>query len=442
MRKYFSFLMCVVLALAMVLTGCGSSSDDSSSSTAGTTADTSAEKVNIKVSCWGIETDPNSLIIKDAVKRFNENNNVNATATVEFTEQEQYKTKITAALAANQAPDVFNTWASGFLKPFVQSGKILDLTDALDNDTEWKGRYVNGILSPLSFDNKVYAVPLTQTVVCLFYNKEIFNKYGLKEPATYADLKNIITVLNKNGVTPFALGNKAPWVGAMYGELLANRIGGSEPFNKVYDGSGTWNDPSFIKAGKIMNELVQMNAFPKGFNALDNDPSREMFVQGKAAMHVMGSWAIQQVENKDFPTYGKLDVCKFPSIEGGTGDANNWLGQPDQSFAISAKTKNKEAALAFIKTLSDAQTQTALAEKGNLISTNTEVDQTKLDPMAVKVATLQKDMKELFIFYDVGLGAEIGNEFNNTIQAITTGKSPEEQFKKLQTFTEQSRANN
>ena len=339
-------------------------------------------------------------------------------------------------MAANEVPDVFNTWAAGFLKPFVKAGKVYDLTDKLNSDKEWKDRYVPGVYTPLEFDGKVYALPTTQTVVCLFYNKEIFDRYGLKEPKTFDELKNIINVLNENGITPFALGNKAPWVGAMFSELVVNRVGGSEPYNKVYNGTGSWEDPAFIEAGKIMQELVDMKAFPEGFNALDNDPAQADFIAGKSAMLVMGSWAIQQLYTD---MQDKLGVCKFPEITGGKGNADTWLGQPDQSFAIAAKSNVKDAAAEFIKTISDPEIQTKLSEAGNLVATNIEPDPDKVNPVAMKVGELLKDMKELFVFYDVGLGATIGNEYNNTIQAITAGQSVEESFKALQQFTEQNR---
>jgi len=432
------------MALSLVLTGCGGKTGEKPDLTqdekvpSGNTQaeDTPADKAEVKISCWGIETDPNSQIIKEAVELFNETNKLNATATVEFTEQEQYKTKIAAQMAANEVPDVFNTWAAGFLKPFVKANKVYDLTDKLDADPEWKNRYVPGVYSSLEFDGRVYALPTTQTVACLFYNKEIFNKYGLEEPKTYDDLKNIIKVLNDNGVTPFAFGNKAPWVGAMLSEIIINRIGGTEPYNNVYNGTGTWEDPAFIEGGRIMAELVSLNAFPQGFNALDNDPAQADFISGKCAMLVMGSWAIQQC----YSGMGdKLDVCKFPEITGGKGNADSWVGQPDQSFAIAANSKVIDAAAEFIKTISDPVIQTKLSEAGNLVATNITLDDTKVNPVALKVGNLLKDMKELFVFYDVGLGATIGNEYNNTIQAITAGKSPEEAFKALQEFTEQNR---
>ena len=67
-----------------------------------------------------------------------------------------------------------------------------------------------------------------------------------------------------------------------------------------------------------------------------------------------------------------------------------------------------------------------------------------LDPM--KVPELSKSLKKemstmtsMFIFYDVGLGAKIGDEYNNTIQEILAGVKPEEAFKNLQQYTEDNR---
>lgn len=447
MKKITVILLCICFVFSFMLAGCGEKTETAPApageAAAGETPAESApvesvpaEKVDVKISCWGIETDPNSQIIKQAAELFNQNNKLNATAIVEFTEQEQYKTKIAAQMAANEVPDVFNTWAAGFLKPFVKAGKVLDLTDKLNSDSEWKNRYVPGVYTSLEFDGKVYALPTTQTVACLFYNKEIFQKYSLKEPKTYDDLKNIINVLNQNGVTPFALGNKAPWVGAMFSEIVINRIGGTDPYNNVYNGTGSWEDPAFIEGGKIMAELANMKAFPEGFNALDNDPAQADFRAGKSAMLVMGSWAIQQLYSE---MSDKLDVCKFPEIAGGKGNADSWVGQPDQSFAIGANTKVVDGAAGFIKTISDPTIQAKLNEAGNLVATNITPDKSKVNPIALKVGDLLKEMKELFVFYDVGLGATIGNEYNNTIQAITAGKSPEESFKKLQQFTEQNK---
>lgn len=163
MKKFSVVLVCFALLITLLLTGC-------QPPTVGT--GTGSEKTKLKIEAWGIETDPNSQIIKEAVKLFNEKSST-AEIEIEFTEQEQFKTKIATLMAANEAPDLFNTWAAGFLKPFVTSGKVYSISDDLNKDSNWKNSYINGIFTPFTFDGKIYAAPTTQTVACLFYNKEI-----------------------------------------------------------------------------------------------------------------------------------------------------------------------------------------------------------------------------------------------------------------------------
>ena len=73
------------------------------------------------------------------------------------------------------------------------------------------------------------------------------------------------------------------------------------------------------------------------------------------------------------------------------------------------------------------------------MATNVKADPDKINPVAMQVGEMLNEMEEFFVFYDVGLGATIGNEYNNTVQAITAGQSVEESFKSLQQFTEQNR---
>ena len=58
MKKILVLLLCACIMLTL-LAGCGDKTQ--------TTGGTSGKKTEIKISCWGIETDPNSVIIKDAV---------------------------------------------------------------------------------------------------------------------------------------------------------------------------------------------------------------------------------------------------------------------------------------------------------------------------------------------------------------------------------------
>lgn len=253
-------------------------------------------------------------------------------------------------------------------------------------------------------------------------------------------MKNVINVLNRNKVTPFAFGAKDAWTPALFMEVVANRIGGDKPFNDIMDGGGDWTDPSYVKAGQAMQELVRLKAFPPDFLGLGADAMTAMFKNGEAAMYVMGSWAISQAYADDSKVKDKIGAAKFPTISGGAGDPDVWLGQTSVNLAISNTSKNKEAAVAYCKAWTADKWEKFLGETcGQIPATKAQLDASKVSPLGMEVNNLLRNSKGMFIFYDVGLGAKIGDEFNNTVQAICAGKDPVESLKKLQDYTKTNR---
>src|SRR5690606_41368745 len=57
-------------------------------------------------------------------------------------------------------------------------------------------------------------LPLGISPYIFYYNKEIFEKYGLEIPETYDDLLEIVDVLKEHDVYPIALANQPKWPGA------------------------------------------------------------------------------------------------------------------------------------------------------------------------------------------------------------------------------------
>jgi raffinose/stachyose/melibiose transport system substrate-binding protein len=326
------------------------------------------------------------------------------------------------------------------MKTYSDSGKIIALNDYLDKDPQWKDSFISGAFSLMTFDNKVYGIPVSFAAATLYYNKAIFAKYNLAVPKTYDELKQVIAVLVQNKVTPIAMGAKDAWVSALFSEFVANRIGGDEPFNALMAGKGTWLDPSYIETGRVLQELKKLNAFEEGFLSVDNTSMTNMFRNGEAAMMVTGSWAINQLVDAESKIKDDVGIAKFPTFPNGKGDIDTWLGQPGFNFVVSANAKDKDAAVQYIKAWTSEKTQIRVGEEqGDIPSTKVALDPTKVPALSKALKDEMSTMKSMFIFYDVGLGAKIGDEYNNTIQSILAGKSPEEAFKNLQAYTEKNR---
>lgn len=117
-KRILPLALSAIMAVS-ALTGCGSSSEKDSSSGDETT-----------LTMWTIATESDSFHkpYLQAIEEF-EKNHPGVKINMETFENESYKTKIKAAVAANELPDIFFTWAGGFSESFVSSGKVMCLDD-------------------------------------------------------------------------------------------------------------------------------------------------------------------------------------------------------------------------------------------------------------------------------------------------------------------------
>jgi raffinose/stachyose/melibiose transport system substrate-binding protein len=241
-----------------------------------------AEQEKLTLIYWGggaSSVDPIDQCFQRTVDEFNALGGVQVD--LQYVAGDTYYTKLPAMVAANTAPDMFCIHASGKIKQYVDAEKVLPLNDYIDADPAWRDSFAGGAFGLLTFNDKIYGVPWYSSAVPLFYNKEIFDKYKLTPPADYEQLKEVIKVLKENGVTPFAFGAKDAWTCALFMEIVANRIGGDKPYDDIMGGGGSWLDPSFIKAGQIMQELVTLGAFPEDYLGLGADNMNAMFGRAK-----------------------------------------------------------------------------------------------------------------------------------------------------------------
>jgi raffinose/stachyose/melibiose transport system substrate-binding protein len=442
--KSVRMIVCLALVFSVLLAACGNNSNTQNNQKNSQVNDapisTKTEKKELLVYDYGQVGQPDSELYLSLIEAFNSRDDVGSTLNYQYVPGDSYYPKLNAVFAANEPPALLSAHAAGKLKPYVDADKVIPLNEYLDADPEWKSRFKDGVFDNVSFDGKVYGIPTQMNATGLFYNEQILGKYNLTPPSTYEEMKNVINVLKDNGVVPIAFGAKNAWSIALFAEIITNRIGGNEPYDNVFDGTGTWEESAFIRTGEILQELVEMDAFSDGFLGLSYDEALAQFMNGQAGMFVMGSWVMGSLGSDESEIKDVVRVAPFPTFEEGKGDPNTWLGQPDRSLVISKEADNVDDLIEFIKGFSTDDIQSQIAEKtGNLTVTKTELDSTKVLPLGVELSKLMESMTQMVIFYDVGLGAAIGDEYNNTIVSILAGRQPAEAFAKLQKYTEDNR---
>ncbi|WP_233873201.1 extracellular solute-binding protein [Paraburkholderia adhaesiva] len=334
---------------------------------------------------------------------------------------EAYKTKLKVAFGANQPPCVFENWGGGGLHEYVKSGQIVDLTPYLSKDPAYRDRFMKASWDNTTFDGKTYGVAAENAATAvIFYNKEVFKKYGITPPKTWDELMHVVDVLKSHNVAAFSLANKNKWTGSMYYMYIVDRIAGPQVVKDALAGKGKgFEDPAFIEAGKRIQDLVKAGAFAPGINGLDYDSgaSRRLLYTGKAAMELMGAWEASTIANEN-PGFAKdLDFFPFPSVTGGKGDPRDMIGTVGDGFlSISTECKNQDAAFKLIQALTDEQAMQARATDDHKLPpvNNVKID----DPFTQRLQQLLAAAPSVQLWYDQALPPALGEMHKDTTQQL------------------------
>lgn len=179
-------------------------------------------KEKITLTMWHIWSqttmDANGRIIQDTVEEWNKAN-PNVQIKVEAVENERYKAKIKTAFAVNELPDIFYSWGGGFSKPFIESGKVLNLNEYMDKDT--KDKINKDMLNNVTYDNNIYGLPMTLSVGTFYCNTKLFSQANIKVPENYDEFLDAIKAFRNKGITPLLVGEKDNWTGILYYDIFS-----------------------------------------------------------------------------------------------------------------------------------------------------------------------------------------------------------------------------
>ncbi|HUX21376.1 MAG TPA: extracellular solute-binding protein [Spirochaetia bacterium] len=276
------------------------------------------------------------------------------------------KTAVMAAINAGVGPDVI-TANNGETEmgPEVRAGALVNLTPYAQK-YGWEKNYLSADLwsrAMYTADGKhfgrgnLYGVPLLGEYVGVYYNKDLFAKYGLSVPKTLGDLQKAAETFKASGIAPFAFGgSKYAQFYHQYGEVLgatlADEMGGDAAENWLSgtviknDPSLSFNDPAVVQAAKIMQDWAKNGDFMKGFTGLDRPDAFQYFVAGKAAMFIEGSWYDGDIIKANL----NAGVFAFPPIKESTGMVPQ-VGGMATPVGINSKSKHIDLAAEFLNVM-------------------------------------------------------------------------------------------
>jgi raffinose/stachyose/melibiose transport system substrate-binding protein len=412
------------MSMVLNFSACSSSSKDSGS--------TDKKQVTLKLwHIWASDSESSKAPFEKVLADFKKEH-PEIKLEVDATENEAYKTKITAAVAANDAPDIFFYWGGGYMKNFVDANKLLPLNDYLNDGT--KAKLLDGTLSNMTFNDKIYGLPHSMTVGTFFINKELFSQNSVKIPETWDELVTACKAFKAKGITPMSVGAKDIWPLDFYLDMLQIRQAGYKACFDALSKKGTYENPGIIEGARKLQQLVDMGAFNNGAQGITRDESEVPFYDGKIPMYFNGSWTIGNIMKADSKIKDKIDIIKFPSL-GDKSDMNDFTGGVSEIFVVNANTKYKEQSVKTLKYISEGLAKELYLVGAGLPAYKVSVDDSKIDSLTKKLVTMTRDAKTYTLWWNTYLDGEDSQLYQNE-SAKLFGKqvTPEQYAKDLQTM--------
>lgn len=255
-------------------------------------------------------------------------------------------TKLQNAITAGSGiPDVVQLEYQS-LPQFVLSKSVLDLTGYGFGDLE--SDYTASTWGAVAQNGGIWGLPQDSGPMALFYNKEVFDQYGIAVPTTWDEYLEAARTLNAADPTKFLTND--PGTDAGFGTSMIWQAGG-RPFQ--VDGESITIDLADAGVKKWTGVWDQM--LSEGLLGDIPGWSDEWFQalgDGTIASLPIGAWMPGVLEASVPGGAGKWAVAPMPTYDGGTAVTAENGGS---SQVVMEGSQNKALAAGFLKWLNNSQ---------------------------------------------------------------------------------------
>jgi multiple sugar transport system substrate-binding protein len=207
----------------------------------------------------------------------------------------------------------------------------------------------------------LYALPYVGNSQLFFYRKDLFEKYSLKQPATWQDVLAAAKTINEKenaGQKVYGYVMRAAQGNAAVADFMPIfwAFGG-----EMFDASGkpSVNSPEGIAALEFMLELGKYS--PPGYASFNADEVGAHLLQGTAAMSInWPAWISSFTDPSKSKVIGKMEFTTLPGAQKpGQAEIGNWL------IAIPRDSQNTDAAVEFLLWATSTEQMKRSAQRGN-----------------------------------------------------------------------------
>ena len=367
-KRMLALAMAGVMSAGM-LTGCGGAKGGED-----TASKDGVITINYPTFQCGVNTA--APVVAELVKEFNEEYAGKYQIKMEEVPGDaNYVDKIKVQLGTGDLPPVVYGGGYNLLDLALAKDLVVDLTDYVEADPEWKALYSDASLSTNSRDGKIYASSVEGSVVGYFYNKDLFAQAGIDAPATtWDEFFEQCDKLKAAGITPLAMDTAdSAWVTQLWwGAMVATSDDTGLEFMKTLN-PDNYTFPEMEDAVKNVQKMLQnyttMDAIGGKYEHAANN-----FLSGQAAMIANGPWMIGDFSDTSKTTEGfadKVGTAIYP--DGFVYDA------PIQGYFVTKQDdpELEKAAVEMVKFFTSAHAQQLGLEMQGMVPASSTVEVSK-----------------------------------------------------------------
>lgn len=265
------------------------------------------------------------------------------------------RTRILTDFQSGNVPDLMEE-PGGWVQEFALSGDALSLQKYVERDGEEMGfpdDWQSASVEHNSHKGEVYGVQLHQTCSLLLYNKKMFDKAGVRPPATWDEVVEVCKELTGGGVHGISLNQDPsyawPW-------MLQNGVREYDP------GTGELLTPreAAREALQFQADLVHKHKVsPVPTPSTDYSGPQKLLSAERAAMIVSGPWDLEPIAKSS------------PGLELGVAQAPKKKEQATilagTSMLIPRKAKRPDLSWDLMKRLTTLKTELAVTEQTGML---------------------------------------------------------------------------
>lgn len=317
-----------------------------------------------KVSFWYLWGGKEGEYVEEMIKKFNSSQSDYIVEGLSVPDVQ----KILVAISSGEGPDITDNFSTN-VAGYASKGILEPLDDYISSDKYDTSDFTKAAMESVSYNGKVYALPISVNLMMLFYNKDLLAKAGYTEPPkTDKELLEYsikLTETESNGDIKVLGFPDFPSV--YYPMNMSYALGGD-----FQDASGALTpDNSGSRAALDLIVKYRKKFGVDKVQAINSSggylSAADPFVSGRQALRIDGPWFGNTVKNtlKVNLNYG---VAPLPYPEGHPEMA--YGGVVNTSiFFITSNSKNKEGAWKFLSWLHEKSQMVSLSSKMGWIPT-------------------------------------------------------------------------